>query len=93
MNIVEMTWTERGGGYALAIAWPAEIEPFKQAEIEQLIHSHGFVSEGNDRWMAPLDPNAPRAMWEDVGQLYPVSTTTTKLPPSMLMAVADLQFA
>lgn len=93
MNIVEMTWTERGSRYALAISWPAEIEPFKQAEIEQAIHTHGFVSEGNDRWVAPLDPNAPRAMWEDVGQLHPVDTTTTTLPPSLLMVVADLEFA
>ncbi|TBF89128.1 hypothetical protein [Rhizobium leguminosarum] len=43
---------------------PAEIEPSKQAEIEQAIHAHCFVSGGNDRWMAPLDPNAPRVMWE-----------------------------
>ncbi|MGO7266122.1 hypothetical protein [Rhizobium johnstonii] len=93
MNIVEMTWTERGSNYALAIVWPAEIEPHKRTKIEQVIHVHGFVSEGNDRWMAPLDPNAPRAMWEDVGQLCPISTTAANLPPSLLMVVADLQFA
>ncbi len=92
MNIVEMSWSERGSSYALAIAWPSEIEPHKQAEIEQAIHDHGFVSEGNDRWMAPLDPNAPRAMWDAVGQFYPVSTTTETLPPALLMIVADLPF-
>ncbi|TBG52620.1 hypothetical protein [Rhizobium leguminosarum] len=61
--------------------------------MEQLIHAHGFVSESNDRWMAPLDPNAPRAMWEDIGQLFSVSTNTTTLPPSLLLAIGDVQSA
>ncbi|MBA1343877.1 hypothetical protein [Rhizobium sp. WYCCWR 11146] len=92
MNVVEMSWRQLGSSYGLTISWPVEIEPSKQAEIEQAVHAHGFVSEGDDRWMAPLDPNAPLAMWEAVGQLYAVSTTTARVPPSLLMIAADLQF-
>ncbi|MGO8530150.1 hypothetical protein ELI49_24325 [Rhizobium ruizarguesonis] len=93
MNIVEMSWRQLGSSYGLTISWPVEIEPSEQAEIERFMpmaSSPRATIDGCLRW---IDPNSPLAMWEAVGQLYPVSTKTAGVPPSLLMIAADLQFA
>jgi hypothetical protein len=95
MEFVELSWTDQGGGrYSLAVEYPADLEAFRREEIERVIHDAGFFSEGDGRWMTPDDQNAPAALWE---QLTTSDTTfgvdMAVLPPSLMLALADLHFA
>jgi hypothetical protein len=95
MNIVELSWIEQGGGrYSLAVEYPAELEAFRREEIERVIHDAGFFSQGDGLWLTPDDQNAPAIVWE---QLTATDTAfgvdMAVLPPSLMLALADLQFA
>ncbi|WP_429819108.1 hypothetical protein [Ensifer sp. B1-9] len=95
MNITELSWAEQGGGrYLLAVTTPENMEQDRADEIARVIHDSGFSSEGAGRWLSPDDPNAPAELWAALGEIgVALEMDAAVLPPSLLLIVADLQFA
>ncbi|NHT78944.1 hypothetical protein G8E10_24910 [Rhizobiaceae bacterium CRRU44] len=93
LNTVEISWIEDGGEYTLVVGWHEDMQEFEREEVERILHVHGFVSQGNDRWTAPEDPTAPLEAWEEIGRYgYAVQMDLETLPPAIEAKVlADLE--
>ncbi|ANL74298.1 hypothetical protein AMC83_PA00071 (plasmid) [Rhizobium phaseoli] len=95
MNITELSWKDRGGGrYLLSVTTPAAMEQARADQIARVIHDHGFSSQGRGQWLSPEDPNAPADLWAELTEIeVALGMDAAVLPPSLLIVVADLQFA
>lgn len=94
MNITELSWMDQGGGrYLLSVSTPAVMEQVRADQIARIIYDSGFSSQGEGQWLSPEDPNAPAEMWAELSEMgVALEMDTAVLPPSLLIAVADLQF-
>lgn len=90
MEFLELAWTDDGeGNFTLALTWPRQASEYDRAEVGGILHRHGFLSLGLDRWTAPADLDAPLAVTDAIAR-FGIATETAidVLPPILEIALA-----